>query len=65
MPSQNVGQPNARAALTAHEMHKLPLLIVDDELPILELLQETLQDVGYPLLTASNGREALAIAQRT
>jgi DNA-binding response OmpR family regulator len=40
-------------------------LIVDDEPPILELLQETLQDAGYPVLTATNGREALAIAQQT
>jgi CheY-like chemotaxis protein len=44
---------------------RLPLLIVDDEPPILDLLHETLQDAGYPVLTASNGREALAIAEQT
>jgi CheY-like chemotaxis protein len=64
MPSQNVGQPHIQPAPTAPETTQLPLLIVDDEPPILELLQETLEDVGYPVLTASNGREALAIAQR-
>ena len=64
MPSQNVGQPQARSAPTAPETNQLPLLIVDDEPPILELLQESLEDAGYTVLSASNGREALAIAQR-
>ncbi|HET9221785.1 MAG TPA: response regulator [Roseiflexaceae bacterium] len=63
MPSKNVGKPQARPAPTAPETTRLPLLIVDDEPPILELLQETLADAGYMVLTASNGREALAIAQ--
>ena len=63
MPLQNVGQPNAHPAPTAREAIRLPLLIVDDEPPILELLQETLEDAGYPVLTASNGRDALALAQ--
>jgi CheY-like chemotaxis protein len=65
MPSKNVGQPNARPAPTAPQTTRLPLLIVDDEPPILELLQETLADAGYSVLAASNGREALAIAQQT
>ena len=64
MPSQNVGQPNAVPASSALETTRLPILIVDDEPPILELLQETLEDAGYPVLTASNGREALALAQQ-
>jgi CheY-like chemotaxis protein len=63
MPSKNVGKPNAQPAPTAPETTRLPLLIVDDEPPILELLQETLADAGYAVLTASNGREALDIAQ--
>src|SRR5262245_18977219 len=65
MPLPNVGEPNARLAPTAATTARLPLLIVDDELPLLDLLRETLQDAGYPVLTASNGREALAIAQQT
>jgi CheY-like chemotaxis protein len=64
MPSQNVGQPNARPAPTAPETKPLPLLIVDDEPPILELLRETLEDAGYSVLTANNGREALVLAQQ-
>ena len=64
MPSQNVGQPNALSAPMAPETIQLPLLIVDDELPILELLQETLEDAGFAVLTASNGREALTLAQQ-
>jgi adenylate cyclase len=65
MSSRNFGPPNAQPTVTATETARLPLLIVDDEPPILELLQETLEDVGYPVLTASDGREALAIAQQT
>ena len=65
MPLPNVGQSDARLAPTAATTARLPLLIVDDEPPILDLLRETLQDAGYPVLTASNGREALAIAQQT
>lgn len=65
MPLPNVGQPTARLARTAATTARLPLLIVDDEPSILDLLRETLQDAGYPVLTASNGREALAIAQQT
>jgi CheY-like chemotaxis protein len=64
MPSQNVGQPSAQPAPTARETTQLPLLIVDDEPPILELLRETLEEAGYAVLTASNGREALALAQQ-
>jgi CheY-like chemotaxis protein len=64
MPSHNVGQPQTLPAPTAPETTQLPLLIVDDEPPILELLQETLEDAGYTVLTANNGREALTIAQR-
>jgi CheY-like chemotaxis protein len=65
MSSRNSGPPKAQPAVIATETARLPLLIVDDEPPILELLQETLEDVGYSVLTASDGREALAIAQQT
>jgi CheY-like chemotaxis protein len=35
------------------------LLIVDDDRELLDALAETLQDLGYTIATASNGREAL------
>ncbi|MBC8078382.1 MAG: response regulator [Chloroflexales bacterium] len=42
-----------------------PILVVDDELAIVVMLQDVLEDAGYPVLTASNGRAALAIANQT
>ncbi len=41
-----------------------PLLIVEDVPHILELLEVTLRFKGYPVVTASNGEEALAAIQR-
>lgn len=35
------------------------ILIVDDEEAVRNLLQRTLQDVGYDVITAANGQEAL------
>jgi PAS domain S-box-containing protein len=40
------------------------VLVVDDEPSILEITRETLQDNGYRVLTARNGREALAAYER-
>ncbi|MDX2486912.1 MAG: ATP-binding protein [Gammaproteobacteria bacterium] len=37
------------------------ILVVDDELSLLELANETLQAQGYTVLTASNGKQALEI----
>ncbi len=37
------------------------ILVVDDEPALLELVQETLQDLGYRVLSASNGKQALQI----
>jgi CheY-like chemotaxis protein len=36
------------------------VLIVEDDLDIRETLAEILQDEGYPVATAANGREAMA-----
>jgi CheY-like chemotaxis protein len=36
------------------------ILVVEDEPAIAELLQEVLEDEGYRVITAGNGREALA-----
>jgi len=41
-----------------------PILIVDDEQDIREVLQLALTDGGYTVLTAANGREALEIFER-
>lgn len=40
------------------------VLVVDDEEPILELLQYNLERAGYSVETASNGVEALQLAKR-
>jgi DNA-binding response OmpR family regulator len=39
------------------------LLVVDDEDPIRQLLQEELTEVGYKVLTADNARDALKLVQ--
>jgi CheY-like chemotaxis protein len=38
------------------------VLLVDDEIAIVSLLQDTLEDAGYAVLTALNGQQALALA---
>jgi DNA-binding response OmpR family regulator len=43
-------------------MSKAKILVVDDELPVRELLKEILTDWGYTVLTTGDGREALPIA---
>lgn len=40
------------------------VLIVDDEQPILDLLQNILQDAGYTVVTAHNGPSALTLARQ-
>ena len=41
------------------------ILIVDDEFGVLEVLEFVLADVGYSVVTAANGRDALARVQET
>jgi two-component system, OmpR family, response regulator VicR len=41
------------------------LLIVDDEFGVLEVLEFILKDSGYTVVSALNGREALARLQET
>jgi CheY-like chemotaxis protein len=38
-----------------------PILVVDDNPAIRELWADALTDVGYQVLTAGNGREALRL----
>jgi CheY-like chemotaxis protein len=42
-----------------------PILIVDDDLDIREALVETLEDMGFPVVTAAHGSEALALLRHT
>jgi two-component system chemotaxis response regulator CheY len=41
------------------------VLVVDDECTLLEIFSDTLEDDGLRVLTATNGQEALAIAETT
>jgi signal transduction histidine kinase/ActR/RegA family two-component response regulator len=41
--------------------HGTRVLVVDDDDPIREILAEHLQDAGYDVLVAANGKEALAL----
>ena len=45
---------------TEHDTPALPLLVVEDDPAILELLEEELADAGYPTLTATSAEQALA-----
>jgi CheY-like chemotaxis protein len=38
------------------------IILVDDDAMLRDLLARTLADAGYPVLTAANGEEALALA---
>jgi DNA-binding response OmpR family regulator len=40
------------------------ILVVDDEEPIRQLLQEELTEAGYKVLTADNARDALDLVQK-
>jgi CheY-like chemotaxis protein len=42
-----------------------PVLIVDDEPAILDLLRSVLEDEGFTVMTASNGAAALYLIQQT
>ena len=54
----------AEAAETAPTGSGELVLVVDDEPSILEITRETLEDNGYRVLTAANGRAALAAYER-
>ena len=43
---------------------KIKILLVDDEPDILEILEFNLSNEGYQILTAENGKEALALADK-
>ena len=46
-------------------MAERPILVVDDDPSILEVVSEILSDEGYDVATASNGAEALDTVERS
>jgi CheY-like chemotaxis protein len=62
-----------RMASVQHDPHDradqapaaLPVLVVDDEQPILELVRDLLEEAGYAVLIATSAEQALALAQAT
>jgi len=46
-------------------MSRRAVLVVDDDVDIREILAEVLDDVGFDVTTAANGREALAVVRDT
>lgn len=42
-----------------------PIVVVDDELNILELIQEILEEEGFSVVTARNGAAALRLLEHT
>lgn len=52
----------AAAGCMARRRRKPVVLVVDDEPSILEIVQEVLEDEGFSVLTARDGREGLAVA---
>ena len=47
------------------EKRSLPVLLVDDEPVILDLLRDILEEEGLTVITATNGAAALYLIQRT
>jgi CheY-like chemotaxis protein len=63
MPSEHGTLPSSNAASPA--LPALPILIVDDDPFILDLLRDVLEAAGFVVLTAGDGRAALALLQHT
>jgi CheY-like chemotaxis protein len=53
--------PDGRQRQTQHAIDERPILVVDDDLDIREILTETLGDLGFHVLAAANGRDALTL----
>lgn len=49
--------------MTSESMRKMTILVVDDEEPILELVQYNLEKEGYKVLACPDGKEALKLAK--
>jgi CheY-like chemotaxis protein len=60
-----IGERCRIATTREHLLHADLVLIVDDDEDILELAAEIFQTLGYAVLTAQNGLEALAVLRET
>jgi len=60
LEQENSGSPS-RQALDIAEGHGEMILLVDDESHILEIGREVLEALGYQVLTASNGQQAVEV----
>src|SRR3954447_17561850 len=63
MPAEDKSLLASDGALSAPQ--GLPVLIVDDDAVILTMLRDLVEDVGFTVLTARDGKAALALIQRT
>ena len=53
--------PDGRPLQKQNAIDEGPILVVDDDLDIREILSETLADLGFHVLAAANGRDALTL----
>jgi two-component system cell cycle response regulator len=63
MSSEHDTLPSSNAASPA--LPALPILIVDDDPFMLDLLRDVLEAAGFVVLTAGDGKAALALLQHT
>ena len=63
MLSENVPTPSDDDMASPEPVR--PVLIVDDELAIIDMLREVLREEGYAVVAANNGTAALHLLQRT
>lgn len=63
MSSEHASMPSSDDVASPEPM--LPVLIVDDDLVILDMLQDVLEEEGFTVVTANNGAAALYFLQQT
>jgi len=63
MTSDNAPVPSSDEMASSKSM--LPVLIVDDDLAVLDLLRTVLQEEGFPVESANNAAAALFVLERT
>jgi two-component system response regulator CpxR len=56
-------KPTRRLMRNQTAIDEGPILLVDDDLDIREILSEALGDLGFQVVAAANGREALALVE--
>jgi CheY-like chemotaxis protein len=63
MPQEHESLPSSHDAAPGSRV--LPVLIVDDDSEILDMLRNVLEEAGFVVLTAGDGKAALALLQHT